>query len=122
MAKTHLQVTGVVVGVALAAYVLYDLALGLSRGGAVHWLPLAEGALIAVAVLAVWIVATTRQVAALGLGVAVVIVLGAAAGIEPALKFAQEPMGGAAVFALLARLALPAGSVATDHHRAPAAR
>lgn len=96
-----------VVGVALAAFVVYSVALDVTRGDGLRWGAVLEGALIGAAVLAVWLLARSRAAAAVGLGAAAVIVLAATAGFGPADGFVQEPVGWAAILALLVRLFLP---------------
>lgn len=120
MGKRHLQVVGTVTGVAVAAFLLYDLVLGLTRG--FQWLAVVEGSLVAAAVLAVWNVAVTRGAAAIGLGVAVVVALVGWAGVPPAVSFVQEPVGWAVLLTLLIRFAAPATVDAAGVRREPGVR
>jgi hypothetical protein len=118
MPMSYMRVAGAVVGVALAAFVVYGFLLGVSSGGGVlHWAPVVEGALIGAAVLAVWNLASTRNAAVFGLTVAVVVVVVGAAGFDPARAFAQGPMGWATMLALIVRLAAPHAASATEDRR-----
>lgn len=107
MPISYVRAAVAVVAVALVAFMIYDVVLGVSRGGALHWASVVEGLLIGAAVLAVWNLASTRGAAVLGLVVAVVVVAVGAAGFEQARPFAQEPLGWATMLALVVRLAAP---------------
>jgi peptidoglycan/LPS O-acetylase OafA/YrhL len=60
----------VVLATAVVAVVFYGTVRDLSWGGRFSWWPVAEGALIAAAVLLTWTSARSRRAAAIGLAVA----------------------------------------------------
>ncbi|WP_052666269.1 hypothetical protein [Nitriliruptor alkaliphilus] len=120
MPKGYLQIGGTVAAVVVVAYLLYDLVLVVSR--TFQWLAVVEGVVIAAAVIVVWNIAVTREVAAIGLGVAVVVVLAGLAGVPTVRSFAHEPVGWAVLLTLLVRVAAPATVGAAQARRASVER
>jgi hypothetical protein len=119
MGTAHLRIGAAVLGVAVAAYVFYGMVLDITRrGSGVDLLVVVEGLLLSAAVLAVWQLARTRRTAAVGLGVALVLVLtgltGALASAEP---FAASSLAWAVVVTLLVRLVVAGSGAASPPTR-----
>ena len=108
MSRDDLAAAGAVLAAAVVSFVFYGFVLDITRGGMLRWPPIVEGLLTGLVVIIVWQLARRRAAAATGLALAaLLILLGAAGGIEYVLPFAQNPVGWAVLVALVVRLAVP---------------
>jgi hypothetical protein len=113
--KRGLATVGAVLAVALVGTAYYGGFLNLTRGTGVPIHVIAEGALISLAVLAMWITGRDLQTAVVALVlVAALVLIGWSSEGSLLLGFARSPLAWALVATLLVRLAVTAGPARSD--------